>query len=766
MQSVISIVGLAVGFTCFALASLWIRYEMTFDTFHKNADRLYTISTPSNHSDHGFERQNPYALAAYLKETFPEVSNACNIMTSGARDELHIDAIPCSILYAGVDSLFLSMFDISIIEGNSDFLIPGNKKMAISEKKSKELFGDKSPLGKELFVKDRSSDKTLSLGTIGAVVTGYSEHSNYPYDVLFPIAVLSEKWEVGFYGTLVELAPGVNASAFKKKLYEHEIKRGEKMVLSKIKMTSLTAIHYEDPNIKREVKFAHIVLFAFAGALVILCSLFNSLTLFVCRFKMREKEFALRIVAGASGRSLFSLWLVEFLMTLIPAFLLSLILIQITVSPFQKLSDIQMDLSSIYLESAVYIGTVIFISLMMFIGVLFLFRRKSLNVSIRKSNKNLFRKVSIVLQLLISIVFIFCTTVMIKQLYFLHHTDLGFTFKNTAAVIVIGNFMDLFENTKQIPVYSDLLENHFKQIPEITEIQKGYTPLMPALSQSMRRISKWDDKSSDMEGFDIQTMDISKQYAEFYGLQLKEGEMLSENELEENVLINESAVKFFGWERPIGKKIENYTVKGVIRNIYKSLPTIPVKPFIYYSSNQEYMSNRYVLFKYQEGKWEVCKSKIEELIKKENYENSTIYNAEEEYDKYLASENALLKLLSLLSLVCVIISVFGVFSMISLSCEERRKEIAIRKINGATMKDILSMYFKTYFSLLIIGAAIAFPVGYYIMKQWIEQYIKQTGIGVWIYLSIIFVMAFVIILCVGWRVYKASVENPAEVIKN
>jgi ABC-type antimicrobial peptide transport system permease subunit len=122
-------------------------------------------------------------------------------------------------------------------------------------------------------------------------------------------------------------------------------------------------------------------------------------------------------------------------------------------------------------------------------------------------------------------------------------------------------------------------------------------------------------------------------------------------------------------------------------------------------------------------------------------------------------------MLSLLSLVCVAISVFGVFSLISLSCEERRKEIAIRKINGATMRNILAMYFKTYFMLLIIGAAVAFPIGYYIMKQWLEQYIKQTSISAWIYLSILFVMTFVIVLCVGWRVYKASVENPAEVIK-
>jgi hypothetical protein len=329
---------------------------------------------------------------------------------------------------------------------------------------------------------------------------------------------------------------------------------------------------------------------------------------------------------------------------------------------------------------------------------------------------------------------------------------------------------------KSYLTYSDALENQLKQIPEITETLKGFASLMPVTQQSAIFIHDWDDKPSDVEGFNMNIIDVSKQYAEFYGFQLIEGEMLDEDELEENVLINESAVKFFGWEHPIGKKIDNYTVKGVIRNIYKSLPTVPVQPFLYLNNkngrSQHYqLFGSFILFKYQEGKWEECKSKIEELLKKEDYGISSNYgipvcNAEECYEIYFVSENALLKMLRFLSLVCVIISVFGVFSLISLSCEERRKEIAIRKINGATMKNILEMYFKTYFSLLIIGAVIAFPIGYYIMKQWIEQYIKQTGIGVWIYLLILFVMAFVIILCVGWRVYKASVENPAEVIKN
>ncbi|MDR3309645.1 MAG: FtsX-like permease family protein, partial [Tannerella sp.] len=108
---------------------------------------------------------------------------------------------------------------------------------------------------------------------------------------------------------------------------------------------------------------------------------------------------------------------------------------------------------------------------------------------------------------------------------------------------------------------------------------------------------------------------------------------------------------------------------------------------------------------------------------------------------------------------------FGFVSLVSLTCEERRKEIAIRKINGATMFDILNIFFKEYFSLLIAGAVVAFPIGNYIMRTWLEQYVIQTSIPVWIYLSILMALIVVIVLCVGWRVYKASVENPADVIK-
>jgi hypothetical protein len=272
-------------------------------------------------------------------------------------------------------------------------------------------------------------------------------------------------------------------------------------------------------------------------------------------------------------------------------------------------------------------------------------------------------------------------------------------------------------------------------------------------------------------------MYISEQYAKFYELKLVAGEMLTENDTKEYVLINESAAKIFGWDNPVGKTFDSktkYIVKGVIQNICNNSPTVPVAPTIYEWKRERprhYALGYYaapVLFKYKEGTWKTCREKLMQLMtdKFPDTDLFTISNEEETYDGFLKSENALLEILTLVSLVCVIICVFGFVSMVALTCEERRKEIAIRKIHGATIKNILDIFFKEYLTLLVIGALIAFPAGYLIMRRWLESYVVQTAVSAWIYLSIMLAMIMAIVVCVGGKVYRTSRENPAKAVKS
>ena len=760
-QTLISVAGFAVGFTCFALAMLWIVYEMTYDNFHKNAKRIYVVYQADINNPNNFNSTTPNPLASYLKETFPEIADAVSVQPSSRETKMKVDGIEVSLPTIKADASFLRMFDVKILEGSQEFLIPGSNKRAITQEKARQLFGDEHSIGKKINDKEE----------VCAIVSGMNKRSNYRFDFIAPFSPNqldpNQEWYVYGVNTIIELLPGIDVKTFEKKLYEQAPADGAgRHATEKLQIMSITKLRYLNSDAQRDVKFQHILIFCLSGLLVVLSSLLNYLTLFVNRLRIRQRELALRVVCGASGGSLLMMLSVEFLLTLLFAIAIGYELTQFIYKPFLTISDVSMELSAVFRNSLLYIGGVMLVSLLLLLLLMIIFRRNSLHASIRRSNKKLFRKISIATQLVISIGFAFCTIIVLKQMYFLHNSDeLGFSFQNSGTIKLRNED------------YRDVFANQLKQIPEITEIvdTKGISSLIPRGSGIGISTKSWDDMSVDAVAISMDLKFISPEYASFYGLRLLTGEMLTEADPDSVVLINETAVKAFGWHDPVGKKFDNRnTVKGVIKNVYNLAPTVPVKPTCFTRYTQDikvwgamYNSGVTLLFKYRKGTWKPTKEKIEQMIKNENDElfSATIYNAEEEYDKYLRLEETLLKLLSVVSAICVLICVFGFVSLVSLTCEERRKEIAIRKINGATSGTILSIFAKEYFLLLIIGAVIAFPAGFLIMQRWLEQYVKQTNIPVWIYLSIICVMALIIVLCVGWRVHKASVENPAEVVK-
>ena len=141
-------------------------------------------------------------------------------------------------------------------------------------------------------------------------------------------------------------------------------------------------------------------------------------------------------------------------------------------------------------------------------------------------------------------------------------------------------------------------------------------------------------------------------------------------------------------------------------------------------------------------------------------------NVEDLYAQYLEAEDLLMKLLGVVSVVCMLICSFGVFSLVSLTCRQRQKEIAIRKINGATIRDILTIFVKEYTLMSFVSAVIAFTAGYAVMKKWIEGYMLQTSISLWLFVGIYVLVLLIIAMCIGYRVWKAANENPADVVKS
>ena len=752
-QSLVSIIGLAVGFTCFALSALWIRYEMTYDDFHEGAERIYLAGNKFRLKGDGFSPYSSSLLAGYITNNCPEVEKACRIKYTYGNKAKYEDA-EFEMLQMEADSNFISMFNITVLSGDN-YLRMNKGQIAITDKVARRIFGMENPIGKRLVFPQQNDDEM----TIIAVVESWKGHSQYTFDILLPFYDSEPHWGLQQYHTLFRVYPGSDINALEQRLAEYKVQQdGDMWVSESTPIAPLSTLRSTHPNDDVNVKLKHIRLFAVIGVLVIICGLCNYLTMLITRIRMRKRELALRKVNGASDGSLLILLLSELIFLLIISMGIGIMLVELILPAFKHMSQIDENTSFFYNEVFAYMLLLTMVTVGIAALLIRYISKQSLLDSIsHKTNfhpSGWFYKGSILFQLFVSIGFVFCTLVMMKQMDCLLNTkELGLD-RHNVGVITYGRGLE------NVP-----LEKILDQMPEVIKRLHGFYTPVPKNMYSSLRVSDWEDKTGEEPHIDVEDEALNQDYVDFFGIELVEGDMLDEKDGEGMVLINEAAVKAFGWINPLGKKFRDYTVKGVIKDICYNAPIHAVAPAMFsYSKGSE---RKHIIFRVREGSWNVVSEKLGEEIRKINPDSGyTLLNMEEVYDDYMKSEKTLSKLLGIVSCVCIIIAVFGIFSLVTLSCQQRRKEIAIRKVNGASARLILNLFFKEYLLLLVMASCIAFPLGYVIMKRWLENYVKQTPVNLWIYIGIFAGMLLVIFSSIVWRVWKAAIQNPAEVIKS
>jgi len=772
-QTILSIVGLAIGFACFALSVTWIHYEMSFDNFHKNGDRIYSV----------IEKQNgtlvksylSSSLAEYFSKTYPEVELSSMVdygyLNFGEKVERGVVLETDSSFY----QMFPELFEMNpFIQSASAGSVP----MEITDTKAHELAAiTKDPVGqiyeqrqvigfmREIPINSRfhcdaiSAVVPLTMNAEGNSATKYFSHTSLIRDLF------------------LLLKEGTDIKAFEKKISNIEIE-GEKRQFILVPLTSL---RYRMPDPEAALKLSHVVIFAGVGALVILCALFNYLTLFVTRIRIRGREMALRKVNGSSNGQLVSLFSLEFILLLLISLFVGEVIVELCIPKFITLSGILLTRTAIYGETLSYAILLILISFSVGIIPISYFHYQTLLANIQPvagPTKHLFRKVSLTFQLIISIGLIFATIVMFKQVYFMTNEGIGIDYKNIWNVDIPKTEED------------DYAEK-IAQIPFVTEMNKQKEGFFPFDGFSKYTTAAVNEKGV-MERLSYNNMQVDGNFFRFYNIPFISGEPFKKGEEsaaiskasilkliedERAVIINESMLKLEKDETSesiIGKRFIFGKVAGVVKNFYISSLTEEQVPIVFsvphvrdYSTGALLDNYNTVYYKVMEGKAKEANEAIRTLLEKETgSKDIQFYSLEEHLEKVYRSERALLLLLGIITGVCILISIFGIYSMVSLTCQQRRKEIAIRKVFGATVVQILHSFFREYALLLGIAALIAFPVAYYLMRLWMEQYVRQTSIDGWIYLVILALVALIILVTIWSRVWKAASANPAEVVKS
>lgn len=746
-QSIISVIGLSVGFVCFALAILWVRYENNFDKFHPGYERIFAVVFEDETVEKGFNEITPYPLFRKMKEVFPEVEESCFATTTRSEKYSFNGNSPVDIYPLQTDYNFFKVFGMTPAHKKVEDILADKKSVIVTDMGAKLINpGGALNAGDAITYKTKNQESD-STAFVEEVVKGWPKNTNFRFDVIFPMTEIYDDWFSFYLFTFVKVREGVDLQAFKEKVEAYELNEGTSY--KHIRLIPISEWYLTVGTSGKNVKYQYILLFSFAGLLVVFCALFNYLSLFVSRLRMRGKELVLRKVNGASNGELLKQLLTEFLLMLLISVFLGLLIIELVYSPFQKLAFIQLSRFSVFSELSVYVLVLVLVSAFVSLYPILYFRKRTFQSELGAEavrSRNVFSRISIWVQFVVGIFFLFCSVVMMRQINYLTQVDLGFDREN-----IIQIDMNTSEDNKVA------LIDELKKIPTIKQVTAMKTPtlFLPSFGSSARKVTIEDGKEVFIEMKRINT-DIMN----MLNFRILKGEMLEPGK--QQVLLNESAAKMIGnadVSRSLGE------VKGVVQDFMYESPLVKPRPIMLAYERPEGQLWM-IMLKYQEGTraqtekaiWALEKAKFSGMDMK-------LFNMEDEYDKYLNAERAMILLLGILSAVCVIVALFGIYSMVSLTCERRRKEIAIRKVNGASIWSLLMLFIKEYFYSLVLASAVAFLIGYKVMQLWIESYINQIQIGIAIYIIIFIAVALLVGAIILYRVWRNIHANPSEELK-
>ncbi|MDR1200105.1 MAG: ABC transporter permease [Tannerellaceae bacterium] len=765
-QSLTGIFSLAFGLVCFVPALYWMRYETSYDGFYPDAEQIYRVYSVDKQSGKVNELVSGI-LERKLHEQFPAMQASTVFFveqdhcSSGEVQHIRLRTI-------FTDSAFLHVFPQVFVSGGAQQTLQVFNSIVLTESVAVGLFGDvEKAIGQTikstLFVR-------FPPYTVTAVVKDPPPNTNVPFDAFvyneqfaltksFVERSVEQVWTLATLQMYVKLPPGTDVGELTEQLRNFTSQLGTNTDFE-LQIMPVGDVRY---RLNADVPFTlnFIRLLVVASILLMFSAIFNFLNLYLDLFRQRIRELCLRTVHGASGRQLIQQMMFELACAVFLALLPAFFFVIIARPAFSGLLDIGMGMPQLMSLFAVC-GTGVMM-LMLFIGFMLFWRLSRLAMRPQPERKitgqSTLRRMAVTLQLAVSIVFIVATLVVVMQMRFVNHKDLGF---DSSRVIHVAGISSVPGDKAEALMYE------ITAMPQIESFTFAYfEPQYNAQISSVPIKVEWPGKQLS-ENPVFQRIPTDSRFAETFGLKMLMGEWL--NELGKNqIVLNEEAVRVMGLNEPVGTIIrmpfntvmQEYTVVGVVNDFHTSSLRSRILPTIFFTS----------LYPIDILYIRAGAGQEQETIQRINAVLSGIGDVQlttlvKLYDRLNYSEQAGLQLFSILAIFCLLISLFGVYAVATASTQRRRKEIAIRKVAGAGAGTIIRLFFREYIVLVILAGAVALPFAYLAMSRWLQGYAYRTNIPWWLPIGVITGVATVVLLTVLGQVLRAANSNPAEVVKS
>lgn len=775
ISTAINVITLTIAFAAFALSGYWHYWEHHFDTFHPEWENTYAITTTGlfkTAMGQDEEINQLHMKDAEIFASLPQVQKITKVRTTWAWPE--IKNTKQKIYGYMVDSLFFDIFQAKFIAGNVFKLPYTGEFIVLTGNTAKRLFGTTECTGEVIKLDDGNEVK------VAAIMEDYPDNTELLFDYLLLSPsenIINIRSRSQYYVTVTNKQDAV---ILKKSIEQHKSVAGTPQDYQSQRLSfnlrSLPELHFTcNPSL--DERFKNIYILFLTGILLMICALMNNLVLFIGQQEHKLRKNITYLSLGETRPLIFLRYFVALFAPIIIAYILSFGLIEIIFPVFDSFTTLshqgvladytnRMQLNHVLVDSTK--NTAFLLAAYLIIAIIpiayFVHSTKT------KATYPVIglRRILITVQIFIGSVFLITSLCLYKQLNFL---------KNSPKGIHIENVLQLYlGELAPYQIDSDLLKAKLLQQSSVTDITMTADPvLIPdalfnylgILEVEGRDIEKIM-KESEFDNYMI----VEKNFASFFGLQIIEGRFMDDPD-KEKYAINETAFRSIGIDDVLQRPVNNSgQVVGIVNDYHYSPMRYPIRPVVYRFVREEEKQNepyKYVYIKLDGDSQSKTLNSIQSVINEFNNgelaNDSQLMWLEDIQKSFNKPEETIFYLFSIFALLCILISSFGIYSLVALSAEQRKREIAIRKVNGALFKDILNIFLKEYLILVIIGNAIALPLGYVFIHRWLETYTYRTTISAGLFVFV-FLMTVLIVIIAVWRQVRIAVKvNPAETIK-